>query len=1210
MSRVVLLGVRGSGKTVFLSVLSRAFQNPGAFGFSLSGVVGTPTDEHTSAHYRAMLFDKRWPDTTTENEFVHLSWSAKSGTNTMFALDSIDCAGELIVKALAPSLLPPPGSGASTGEGKRQTKRKNADSNSLNTNDSGDSPASASVSENETLLRECVAAADVICLFVNPRDIAAARVAVNATDDALVRHDAMTRLLRTFLDTPAGEGKHIVLAITQSASPGIRRAIDTAGGPRSYLLQNEQFLSTILRFRSVPVLAVSAVNNTGDLDAKGKPTPLLKKDGMDSSGLVEFFLAIGAACSEDLTSLDNALQKVRAAQFTLAKRRHDGNSVKDRLAAAKALREAWDDYVSTANDYLHRHRGNEMVAEWRRDTMAHLDEEERIILRWMVAEPVLDQALRKAADRGDDLVSDVSWQAFRHDLAIGINAEIHRISEQCHPHLEGCLRFCETDNDTFQNELQISTPWLIVQLEAYRLEFMNQAAEAAKADAAMAAMLAEEAEHSASQAVRHRNAAQKHAERARSKWFKDWAQKAMEYAKNADSACKCACSAEKAAREASRVADNAATTAQNRLLIPDVKKDPRNLVAIRRDKEDAERAKIAATDQADKAVKSDAEADFAEHEAGSWADKVSKFRRIAAIAFGSAAAVLVLAAVVHHRADRSFGAKRAAAFALARENRFSEAATLMGSISGLPPFLPRSRYVNETLVRRWENLEPFGQARRTALDRKTSLLADEARFHKIYGTGETRLAELTQSLWPSYRAKRKDFLAALPPDDVDPSSGLPPESLDLPSAIAEYEHASTLADKARADLDTSFARAEDTVRQERAAAEEAARKAKAEKERLARVREARQTIATKTGFPDKGDSWSKAAERAKTALTTSFLQGAHTNALIAAWSDVVAAATGGGRLAPSLPSESAWRDSLAAAQRLKQDVRADEEHRIAAGCADVAAHALAVCRRLNRLRSETSIRTAVAAGLSAPSSLQLLPAAGFDQPDLAADAVETLGKALLAKYPEKAPPNPDGAFWKTLQGDLNAIQNHVLPRIPGEEAGLRSHTNDFVKAIRQRISGWVEIWLEHARLAADKARRAPVGHAQWDHCLRAEQLLAIVTAIPSTLPATTSSRLATIRETLPMVIRVSFPDATPVRVWSNAKDIATLVDKTGKPACVYLSSSKNIVALVHFSLNDGHRDRSVSRCITFDHPGTTESSLSLASISQRQQQDGESSLFR
>ena len=483
---VVLLGVQGSGKTVFLSILDECFAEPAAFGLSLFGMAGTPTSDYVHGAVRRMRDDNEWPASTGERDFFELSWVVRSGTRPLFTLESIDCAGESIVKALAPAFK------AESGE--RASDRQKPGADEWDNEDDG--AARADADDMSERIRERVAAAKVVCLFVNPNDFS--RHINDGGDDigdeeyvkaARERCDAMSRLLRVFLEGPLGIGKRIVFVVTQAAQWDRLRRIEEAGGAKAFLFGQNHWLEAFDRAASARVVAVSAVNNVvwkaqggesvepreenrdegrlqgiswkGRRDGRDhfapREFPRIKGEN-DSSGLVEFLLAAGAPLSPELDLLDRALCDLRERQYECAEARSSNSRAADRLKAAERLAEAWETYSGLAEAYL-SNPARKISDRVRNLTRLHLDEEEGGLLHLVVAGRETDAALREAAASGLDLGDAERCDEFRRSLA----ARINRAMEEEAANRERPLAFRKVRIDDVP-----SGPWLRGQAMEYR----------------------------------------------------------------------------------------------------------------------------------------------------------------------------------------------------------------------------------------------------------------------------------------------------------------------------------------------------------------------------------------------------------------------------------------------------------------------------------------------------------------------------------------------------------------------------------------------------------------------------------------------------------------------------------------------------------------------------------------------------------------------
>lgn len=494
---VVVLGVQGSGKTVFLSVLGYTFEEEvGAFGLQLLGSFSNGTRNYVNRIYRAMRYDHEFPMSTNDTERTDLLWSVRNGSRPLFTIESLDCAGETIIDALAHTSRNAGASGEETGKRRTKTTGRGGKQLSQGFEDLDEESANdGGQGDVRDIIRARIAEAKVICLFLNPADFNTHVADLSATlsekdqEDAFYRSDGMAFLLQTILDTQAADGKKVVLAITQTGDQDVRRRIEELGGAKAYLFEQDSRVSIMRGAETANVIAVSAVNEivwkspdgelvepcdensdsakvigrtwTG-LDRKShfapKAHPNLNVEN-PSSGMVEFLIAIGGDCPE-LKPLAETLSALRNAQFSYAStRRNENKGEKERLDDAQKLKKALDAYLSAAESYVKEHLEGNTPNAGRAcaKTNAHLDEEKGAILRWIVAEPLIDAALRDAAAKNQKLPDN-----FEATMVDQVNRAIDKaIAEMGHQVSRDAFRFVAP------GDLKLDADWLADQFEKY-----------------------------------------------------------------------------------------------------------------------------------------------------------------------------------------------------------------------------------------------------------------------------------------------------------------------------------------------------------------------------------------------------------------------------------------------------------------------------------------------------------------------------------------------------------------------------------------------------------------------------------------------------------------------------------------------------------------------------------------------------------------------
>lgn len=251
---VVVLGVKGSGKTVFLSVLGKAFEEVQAYGLNLTALANTETRSYVGDVYDRMSRENEWPISTIEGTRKDLAWTVRCGDEDLFVMQSIDCAGEEIVKALVPS----------AGDKARRRKEKSQESSGAE----WDSEDAEDSSDAIDLIARRIEEASIVCIFVNPADFEKYIVAKGDSfgpqreiRKALSRSHDMWYLLQTFLEDVRLDGKEIIVAVTQAGRDEFAGMLGEKGSARALLLSLNGQFKNWKGFRNAHVIAVSAVNN-------------------------------------------------------------------------------------------------------------------------------------------------------------------------------------------------------------------------------------------------------------------------------------------------------------------------------------------------------------------------------------------------------------------------------------------------------------------------------------------------------------------------------------------------------------------------------------------------------------------------------------------------------------------------------------------------------------------------------------------------------------------------------------------------------------------------------------------------------------------------------------------------------------------------------------------------------------------------------------
>ena len=339
---VLVLGMPSSGKTVFLSVLGRDFtlvaddSDARPLGFRMRAI-GRSTLETVSRNY-AKLLGGEWPASTVAGSFTPLTWDVFTGARKVFTLSSMDISGESFVSAFS--------------EGGKAASRKSDDDGLLD------------VAENETtmsdtasaLLREQAASAKVICFFVN---IAAARrgalgggAKYGQKDFDAIRNyeDGIANMCVLLDEFPELRSKALVV-LTQAHRH--QAEIEKAGGPAAYLGRIAPNLRQSVAEFSIPVIAVSAINERDsgldfdDDDDGDNAVP----ETLESDGLFGFLLVVAGMIPDARLShvkdcyLRYLADKSRSLQLSC-------RSILERLPLIEAYAESGSAFVKACSDYL------------------------------------------------------------------------------------------------------------------------------------------------------------------------------------------------------------------------------------------------------------------------------------------------------------------------------------------------------------------------------------------------------------------------------------------------------------------------------------------------------------------------------------------------------------------------------------------------------------------------------------------------------------------------------------------------------------------------------------------------------------------------------------------------------------------------------------------------------------------------------------------
>ena len=341
--QILVLGTKGVGKTTLLTVLGTKFERMCAFGLSM-----VPDDRETLLFVRraarGMLVNHSFPAATDRADATTLSWNVLCGTELLFRLSSLDCAGETISEVFggdAPEAADYP----DTGDEMRKARE---------------------------LLSNLAENATTICIVLAPHQLPGNRSASDLSDPATVAcMDAVDDLVYAVAHSRRFDGKRLVVALTQTDGTEIREEIVRRGGPRGYIHAKCPALANSIRFEAAHVVAVApVVVRDGGSDAENCSRAVYVPERFDSIGLEDLLVGLGGAMESPLAPLAESMHTLRRAEWIYNQALRSGGAA-DRLCAARKRARAANTFAALAMSLAD---STEMDAGVREVTKRHIDE--------------------------------------------------------------------------------------------------------------------------------------------------------------------------------------------------------------------------------------------------------------------------------------------------------------------------------------------------------------------------------------------------------------------------------------------------------------------------------------------------------------------------------------------------------------------------------------------------------------------------------------------------------------------------------------------------------------------------------------------------------------------------------------------------------------------------------------------------------------------
>ena len=296
MSRISIVGVDGSGKTVLMAAFGEKYERPDGYGYFLSA--NTPQTFHTVKMLMDRMRHGQWPNATGAETVTNLDWTLlqrKGGANeSICSVSFLDYAGEIYRLAF----------GEHTEEEREPYKEQIA------------------------TLYDHVSSSDALLVLINLKDIVSGDLGQAKTRETLW-------ISRNIFDYAAEKHPGIRMALAFSQFDVYRAAIENAGGLeaayRSYLSHIESL------YPEMQLLSVSAVNRT-EVNEDGFEVPARDFDSEGLDALLEWIVSTVPGHEGEIAYRRN-LPKTLWEKLSDGMRALDSGSVSINAARLKVLQE-------------------------------------------------------------------------------------------------------------------------------------------------------------------------------------------------------------------------------------------------------------------------------------------------------------------------------------------------------------------------------------------------------------------------------------------------------------------------------------------------------------------------------------------------------------------------------------------------------------------------------------------------------------------------------------------------------------------------------------------------------------------------------------------------------------------------------------------------------------------------------------------------------
>lgn len=318
--KVLVLGMPGSGKTVFLSVLGTKYTTTALLARNAPLGIRLKPNVETALFVQKCqeaLSNRRWPQSTLVAQAKSLSWDVLTGERKQFEIASFDYAGEIYERAFL--------SGGLTGS---------TSSYGLSL---GDRDSAGSIYEQAKSLIHEADEAGVICIFIS-----LSRICEESLPKAITA-------AHYILSNPDYSDKCLVV-LTQSYDK--RKEIAEAGGPELFLEKIGGAALSQCISDKIPVIELSSVNETEEVTIDSKVFSVPKKDFTSQGLLGVLLVAASLKAKGELKEIGDKYRKCLTLSYRYEYCKLGQGDILSRLKNSRAFFDSAKEFDKALNAFL------------------------------------------------------------------------------------------------------------------------------------------------------------------------------------------------------------------------------------------------------------------------------------------------------------------------------------------------------------------------------------------------------------------------------------------------------------------------------------------------------------------------------------------------------------------------------------------------------------------------------------------------------------------------------------------------------------------------------------------------------------------------------------------------------------------------------------------------------------------------------------------